>query len=99
MSKEIRALIFQMVAENPTWGAPRMHGELLKLGIPLAQRTVAKYMVPRSGPRSSHNWKAFLRHHLGRMVSVDFLTVPSMTFKVLYVFIVLSHDRRRVQSS
>jgi hypothetical protein len=84
---------------NPLWGAPRIHGELLKLGIPLAQRTVAKYMVPRSGPRSSHNWKAFLRHHLGRMVSVDFLTVPSMTFKVLYVFIVLSHDRRRVQSS
>ncbi len=81
---------------NPLWGAPRIHGELLKLGITFAQRTVAQYMVPRSGPRSSHNWKAFLRNHLGSMVSVDFLTVFSMTFKVLYVFIVLLHDRRRV---
>jgi hypothetical protein len=96
ISPDIITLIREMNHANPLWGAPRIHGELLKLGITLAQRTVARYMVPRSDPRASHNWKAFLRNHLGSMVSVDFLTVPSMTFKVLYVFIVLSHDRRRV---
>jgi hypothetical protein len=96
ISPDLIALIREMNHANPLWGAPRIHGELLKLGITLAQRSVAKYMVPRRGPRSSHNWKAFLRNHLGSMVSVDFLTVPSMTFKVLYVFLVLSHDRRRV---
>jgi hypothetical protein len=96
ISPDIITLIREMNHANPLWGAPRIHGELLKLGINLAQRTVAKYMVPRSGPRTSHNWKAFLRNHLGSMVSVDFLAVPSMTFKVLYVFVVLSHDRRRV---
>ena len=87
-------LIRQMSRANPLWGAPRIHGELLKLGICLAQRTVANYMISRARRPPSQNGKAFLRNHLGSMVSVDFLTVPSMTFKVLYVFIVLSHDRR-----
>ena len=96
ISPDIITLIREMNHANPLWGAPRIHGESLKLGITLAQRTVAKYMVPRSGPRASHNWNSFLRNHLGSMVSVDSLTVPSITFKVLYVFIVLSHDRRRV---
>jgi transposase InsO family protein len=81
---------------NPLWGAPRIHGELLKLGITVAQRTVAHYMVRRARRPSSHNWKTFLRNHLGSMVSVDFLAVPTLTFQVLYVFIVLSHHRRRV---
>jgi transposase InsO family protein len=81
---------------NPLWGAPRIHGELLKLGITVAQRTVASYMLPRTHRPPSQNWKAFLRNHLGSMVSVDFLTVPTFTFQVLYVFIVLSHNRRRV---
>ena len=94
ISPDLITLIREMNHANPLRGAPRIHGELLKLNITLAQRTVAKYMVPRSGPRSSHNWKAFLRNYLRSMVSVNFLTVSSMTFKVLYVFIVLSHDRR-----
>jgi len=89
-------LIRQMSGANPLWGAPRIHGELLKLGITLAQRTVAKYMVRRSPRSPNQKWRTFLRNHLNSMVSVDFLTVPTLTFQVLYVFIVLSHQRRRV---
>jgi transposase InsO family protein len=81
---------------NPLWGAPRIHGELLKLGIAIAQRSVARYMVPRARRPPSQNWKAFLGNHLSGTVSVDFFTVPTLTFQVLYVFIVLSHQRRRV---
>ncbi len=92
----IITLIRDMNRANPLWGAPRIHGELLKLGITLAQRTVANYMVPRARGPSPQNWKAFLRNHLGSMVSVDFFTVPTLTFQVLYAFIVLSHHRRRV---
>ena len=89
-------LIRQMSRANPFWGAPRIHGELLKLGLDVAQRSVAKYMIPSSRRPHSPNWKTFLRNHLDSMVSVDFLTVPTLTFQVLYVFIVLSHRRRRV---
>ena len=96
IAPDIITLIQNMNQANPLWGAPRIHGELLKLGIAVAQRTVANYMVPRARRPSSHNWKAFLRNHLGGMVSVDFLTVPTISFKVLYVFLVLSHNRRRV---
>jgi len=96
MASDTINLIRQMSAANPLWGAPRIHGELLKLGITLAQRTVAKYMVRRSSPSPNQKWRTFLRNHLGQMVSVDFLTVPTLTFQVLYVFIVLSHQRRRV---
>src|ERR1017187_5950882 len=89
-------LIRQMSRDNPLWGAPRIHGERLKLGLAIAQRTVAKYMIPRVRRPPSQIWKTFLRNHLSSMVSVDFLTVPTLTFHVLYVFIVLSHHRRRV---
>jgi hypothetical protein len=89
-------LIGQMSRTNPLWGAPRIHGELLKLGLAIAQRTVAKYMVQRARRPPSQNWKTFLYNHLGSMVSVDFFTVPTLSFHVLYVFIVLSHHRRRV---
>jgi hypothetical protein len=92
----IITLIRQMNHANPLWGAPRIHGELLKLGITIAQRTVANYMAPHTRRTSSHNWKAFLRNHCASMVSIDFLTVPTINFKLLYVFIVLSHHRRRV---
>ena len=85
-----------MSRANPLWGAPRIHGELLKLGLAIAQRTVAKYMIPRVRQPPSQNWKTFLRNHLRCMVSVDFLTVPTLPFQVYYVFIVLSHHRRRV---
>src|ERR1035437_976288 len=70
-------LIGQMSRTNPLWGAPRIHGELLKLGLAIAQRTVAKYMIPRIRRPPSQNWKTFLRNHLGSMVSVDFLIVPT----------------------
>jgi hypothetical protein len=92
----IIALIREMNRANPLWGAPRIHGELLKLGISVAQPTVANYMAPRAHRPPAQNWKAFLRNHLGSMVSVDFLTVPTINFKVLYVFLVLSHHRRQV---
>jgi transposase InsO family protein len=85
-----------MSQAHPLWGAPRIHGELLKLGLDVAQRSVAKYMIPRSPRPTSPNWKTFLNTHLDSVVSVDFLTVPTLTFQVLYIFLVLSHHRRRV---
>ena len=93
---ELVSLIRQMSRANPLWGAPRIHGELLKLGFALAQRTVAKYLVPRARRPSSQTWTTFLRNHLGRTVSVDFFTVPTVDFRLLYVFLVLSHQRRMV---
>jgi len=89
-------LIRQISRANPLWGAPRIHGELLKLGITLVQRTVAKYMVARPHRPSTHTGKTFLRNHLGSMVSVDFFTVPTLGFQVLYVFLVLAHQRRNL---
>jgi len=89
-------LIRQMCRANPLWGAPRIHGELLKLGIRVAQRTVSKYMVRQPGRSAGQTWTTFLRNHLGQMVSVDFLTVPTFNFRVLYVFVVLSHARRQI---
>ena len=93
---ETIALIRTMSQANPLWGAPRIHGELVKLGITVALRTVGKYMVQRAHRPPSQKWKTFLQNHLGSMVSVDFFTVPTLTFQVLYIFVVLSHERRRV---
>jgi len=84
-----------MSQANPLWGAPRIHGELLKLGIQVAPSTVAKYMPRRRKP-PSQTWRSFLTNHVGQMASIDFFTVPTATFRVLLVFVVLSHDRRRV---
>ena len=96
LAPETTQLIRQMSRDNPLWGAPRIHGELLKLGIGLSQRTVSKYMVPRPRRCAGQTWTSFLRNHLGQMVSVDFLTVPTVSFQVLYVFVVLSHARRQI---
>jgi transposase InsO family protein len=85
-----------MHAANPLWGAPRIHGELQKLGITIAQATVAKYLGRRRGTPPSHTWRAFLSNHVAQLASVDFFTVPTATFRVLFVFVVLSHDRRRI---
>jgi hypothetical protein len=90
------SLIRQRSRANPLWGAPRIHGELRKLGIGVAQRTVAKYMLPGSRRPSSQTWTTFLRNHLAQMVSVDFFTVPTFNFRLLYVFLVLSNRRRQV---
>ena len=83
-----------MSLANPLWGAPRIHGELLKLGIQVSQATVAKYRVRRPKP-PSQTWRTFLGNHLRDLVSVDFFVVPTATFRVLFVFLVLAHDRRR----
>src|SRR5437870_11713987 len=84
-----------MSQANPLWGAPRIHGELLKLGIKVAPSTVAKYLR-RHGKPPSPTWRAFLVNHAEQMASIDFFTVPTATFRVLFVFVVLSHARRRV---
>ena len=84
-----------MCRENPTWGAPRIHGELLKLGINVGESSVSKYMV-RSRKPPSQTWRAFLENHAKQLVSIDFFTVPTIRFQVLYVFLVLAHDRRRI---
>ena len=84
-----------MSQANFLWGAPRIHGELLKLGIEVAPSTVGKYLRRRRSP-PSQTWRTFLTNHRKQMASMDFFTVPTATFRVLFVFIVLSHDRRRV---
>ena len=80
---------------DPRWGAPRIHGQLLKLGLEISQATVSKYLVRRRTP-PSQTWRTFLANHVGTLVSVDFFVVPTVLFKVLLVFVVLAHDRRRV---
>ena len=94
VSKEIRQLIRKMSRENPLWGAPRIHGELLKLGIDVGETSVGKYLVRHRKP-PSQTWRTFLENHVKTMVSVDFFT-PTISFRVLYVFLVLAHDRRRI---
>jgi len=95
ITRKIRDLIRRLSRENPLWGAPKIHGELLKLGIDVSSATVAKYMIRHRKP-PSQTWKTFLRNHIKDMASIDFFTVPTATFRVMYVFIVLSHERRRV---
>ena len=85
-----------MSRANPLWGTSRIHGELRKLGTGVAQRIVAKYMLPGSRRCSSQIWTTSLRNCLGRVVSVDVFTVPTFNFRLLYVFLVLSHQRRQV---
>jgi putative transposase len=95
ISREVRDLIRQMCRENPGWGAPRIHGELLKLGIDIGESSVSKYMVRCRKP-PSQTWRTFLESHADQLVSIDFFTVPTIRFQVLYVFLVLAHDRRRI---
>src|ERR1700681_2402420 len=90
---ELRALIRQMSTENQLWGAPRIHGELLKLGFSVAQSTVAKYMVKRRGP-PSQGWKTFLRNHAPDIAAMDLFVVPTFGFKLLYGFVIVRIDRR-----
>lgn len=91
----VRDLIVRMAAENPTWRAPRIHGELLKLGFDVAERTVSRYL-----PRRPHNpdrfrqWTAFLKNHQDAIASMDFFTVPLLTFHVLYVLVIIGHGQR-----
>ena len=95
IGKELRDLIRRMSFENPLWGAPRIHGELLKLGFDVAQSTVSIYMVPRRD-RPSQTWKTFLRNHAEGIASIDLFVVPTISFEQLYAFLILSHRRRRL---
>src|SRR5215831_17270802 len=95
MSTEIRKLIRTVAIANPLWGAPRIHGELLKLGIDISERTVSRLM-PKRHKEPSQTWKTFLTNHVGKLVSIDFFTVPTVQLRVLFVFVVLAHERRRV---
>jgi putative transposase len=97
LDKDIRVLIKQMARDNSTWGAPRIQTELHLLGHDVAEATVAKYMArPRYNKPPSQTWKTFLKNHVGTLASMDFFTVPTATFRLLYVLVILSHDRRRV---
>jgi transposase InsO family protein len=89
----VRQLIRTTSRENPLWGAPRIHGELLKLGIDIGETSVSKYLVRRHNP-PSQTWRTFLDNHLKPMVSVDFFTVPTIASKSCMLFLVLAHDRR-----
>jgi transposase InsO family protein len=92
---ELRALIRQMSMENPLWGAPRIHGELLKLGFEVAQSSVAKYMVKRWGP-PSQGWLTFLRNHAPDIAAMDLFVVPTIGFDLLYAFVIVRLDRRHL---
>jgi hypothetical protein len=95
MSTEIRKLVRTMAAANVLWGAPRIHGELLKLGFEISERTVSRLM-PKRRKEPSQTWKCFLTNHVGQFVSIDFFAVPTLQLRVLFVFVVLAHQRRRV---
>src|SRR5437867_4021764 len=95
ISTELRDLIRRMSYANPLWGAPRIHGELLKLGLTVSQATVSKYMIrPRRPP--SQVWRTFLRNHAKDLIALDLFTVPTATFRVLFVLVILTHSRRRL---
>ena len=92
---EVRELIRTMSRNNIGWGAPRIHGELQMLGIRVCESTVAKYMIRHHNP-PSQTWRTFLDNHVADLVSVDFFTVPTATFRIMYVFVILRHDRREI---
>jgi putative transposase len=96
VTPELRALIRRMAQANPLWGAPKIHGELLMLGIVISERSVSRFLPKRPAKPPSQTWRTFLDNHLGSLASIDFFTVPTATFRVLFVFLVLVHNRRRV---
>ncbi len=93
IGSDLRALIRRMSIDNPLWGAPRIHGELLKLGFDVAQSSVAKYMVKRRGP-PSQGWRTFLRNHAPDIAAMDLFVVPTISFDLLYAFVIVRLDRR-----
>jgi hypothetical protein len=93
--KDVRDLIREISLANPLWGAPRIHGEILKLGIDVAQSTVAKYMVKHRRPPSP-SWRTFLHHHADGIAPIDLFVAPTVTFKLLFGFVVLHHERRQL---
>src|SRR5262245_41814055 len=95
VAADVRTLIRTISERNPLWGAPRIHGELLKLGMDVSQATVAKYMVRRKTPPSL-TWRTFLANHLQQIAAADFFVVPTATCRVLFVLVIVAHERRRV---
>ncbi len=95
VNKEVKNLIRRMAEASPLWGAPRIHGELLKLGIDISERTVSRLM-PKGPKDPSPTWRSFLMNHATQLVSIDFFVVPTIRFKILFVFVVLAHHRRTV---
>jgi putative transposase len=95
VDREVRKLIREMSSANPLWGAPRIHGELLKLGIEISQATVAKYMIRRRG-RPSPTWRSFLLNQAQGIAAIDMFVVACASFRLLYVMIILAHDRRKI---
>src|SRR5438876_1263690 len=95
VSRELRELIQRTSKENSLWGAPRIHGELLKLGFEIAESTVSKYMIRRRGP-PSQTWRTFLRNHAEAIAAIDLFVVPTLTFERLFAFLVLGHGRRQL---
>ncbi len=95
VDRETRELIARLHRENPLWGAPRIHGELLMLGLDVCESTVSNYLheLPRL---PSQNWRTFVRNHIRQSVAVDLAVVPTIKFSLLYVFVVLDHERRRI---
>ena len=96
ISREIRDLIRRMAKANPLWGAPRIHGELLKLGFEISERTVSSLISSLRVKPPSQTWRTFLKNHMMNLVSIDFFMVPTATFRILFVLVVLSHSRRKV---
>ena len=95
VADHVRAVIQRIAKENPLWGAPRIHDELLKLGVHVSQATVAKY-VGRSPRPPSQTWRTFLANHVRQIVAADFFVVPTAGYRLLFVFVLLAHDRRRI---
>ena len=97
IGRDVRELIRRMATENPTWGAPRIHGELHMLGLEVSERTVSRYLPPRPRhPDAVARWLVFLRNHRDAIAAMDFFTVPTVTFRLLYVWFAIEHGRRRV---
>jgi len=97
ISAELCQLIFRIVAENPTWGAPRIHGELVMLGFDVSERTVLRWMrkAPRN-PEPVKRWAAFLSNHREAIAAMDFFTVPTLNFGMLYCLFIIAYDRRQI---
>jgi len=95
IDRDLRDLVRRMSNENPLWGAPRIHGELLKLGFDIAESTVSKYMIRRRGP-PSQNWRTFLRNHAEAIAAIDLCVVPTLSFECLFAFLVVGHGRRQL---
>ncbi|MFH1737592.1 MAG: integrase core domain-containing protein, partial [bacterium] len=91
-----RAIVLQMANANPLWGAPKIHGELLKIGIVVSERTVSGLLRRNKRKPPSQTWRTFIKNHIPDMVGVDFLVVPTIRFRLLFVFVILSHARHRV---